>query len=394
MADSTAETGEVNSDLLIELPEELRLIQQTARDFAEKEVAPKAAELDRTGNFPWESIKKMAELGFMGLLTPEAYDGAGIGNLGLSIVLEEINRACAATGITLSVHNSLASSPVIRFGSEDLKRRYLPRMASGELLGAYAITEPGAGSDAVSISTQVRKEKGKYILNGRKAWITTGGEADVIVIFGTLDKTKRSKGICAFLVEKTFPGFQVGKKEVKLGIRASNCTELILEDLEVPEENLIGEEGGGFKVAMHTLDGGRIGVAAQAVGIARASLEASVKYSQERVQFGKQIAEFQSIQWKLANMAMELDAARLLMYRAAHLRDLGRPHTLEASMAKLFASEMANRAAHEAVQVYGGWGYCTDFGVERYYRDAKITEIYEGTSEIQRLVIARQLLRK
>jgi butyryl-CoA dehydrogenase len=388
------DTYGAGSSILIDLPEELRLVQQTARELADRELAPQARERDKTGSFPRESMKKLADLGFMGCLIPEEYGGSGIGNLALSIILEEINRGCAATGVTLSVHNSLATSPLVRFGSEELKKKYLPRMASGELLGAYALTEPGAGSDAVSISTRVRKEKDKYVLNGRKAWITNAGEADVIVVYGTLDKAKRSKGICAFLVEKDFPGFQVGKKENKLGIRASNCTELIFENLEIPLENLVGEEGRGFVIAMNTLDGGRIGIAAQAMGIACASLDASVKYSQERIQFERPIAEFQAIQWKLANMAMEIDAARLLMYRAALLRDLGRPHTLEASMAKLFASEMANRAATDAVQVFGGWGYCEDFDVERYYRDAKITEIYEGTSEIQRLVIARQLMQK
>lgn len=394
MADSVTETRGAGSDLLIELPEELRLIQRTAREFAEKEVAPKASELDKTGTFPRESLKKMAALGFMGLLVPEEYGGSGLGNLGLSIILEEINRACAATGVTLSVHNSLATGPMVRFGSEDLKRRYLPRMATGELLGAYALTEPDAGSDAVSLTTQARKEKGKYVLNGRKAWITTASQADVIIVFATLDKTKRSKGICAFLVERSFPGFRAGKKENKLGIRASDCGELIFEELEVPEENLLGEEGKGFTIAMNTLDGGRIGIAAQSLGIARACLEASIAYSKERVQFGKPISQHQDIQWKLANMAMEIDAARFLMYRAAHLRDLKQPHTLEGSMAKLFASETANRAAREAVQIHGGWGYCEDFDVERYYRDAKITELYEGTSEIQRIVIARQLLGK
>ena len=393
MADTSADTGDP-TNLLIDLPEDLRLIRQTAKDFADKEVAPKARELDRTGVFPREAFRKLASLGFAGCLVPEEYGGTAIGNLALTIVLEEINRACAATGVSLSVHNSLATGPMVRFGSEELKKKYLPRMATGELLGAYAITESGAGSDAVSISTTARKEKDKYIINGRKAWITNGGEADVIIIFATLDKTKRSKGICAFLVEKTFPGFQVGKKENKLGIRASNCTELIFENMEVPQENLLGEEGRGFTIAMNTLDGGRIGIAAQSVGIARACLEASLKYAQQRVQFGKTLVEFQAIQWKLSNMAMEIDASRLLMHRASVLRDLSRPHTREASMAKLFASETANRAAREAVQIFGGWGYCEDFDVERYYRDAKITEIYEGTSEIQRIVIARQLLQK
>ncbi len=275
MADGVTDMTGSASDLLVELPEDLRLIQQTARDFAEREVAPRALELDQTGQFPHESMKKMAELGFLGLLIPEQYGGSAIGNVGLSIILEEINRACASTGVTLSVHNSLASSPISRFGTDALKQKYLPRMAAGELLGAYAITEPGAGSDAAAISTTIRKESGKYIINGRKAWITNGGEADVLIIFATLDKSLRSKGICAFVVEKDFPGFQVGKKEEKLGIKASNCVQLVFEEMEIPEENLLGEEGKGFIVAMDTLDGGRIGIAAQAIGIARACLDAS-----------------------------------------------------------------------------------------------------------------------
>ena len=394
MSDGRIDTLTPDTSILHELPEELKLIQETARDFADREVAPGALDRDLSGEFPADIMKKLAEIGFLGFLIPEEYGGSGIGNLGLSIALEEINRACASTGVTMSVHNSLTTGPIKTFGTEDQKRRYLPKMATGEWLGAYAITEPDFGSDAVSIACTAEKKGDKYILNGRKAWITNGSKADVIITFATLDRSKRSKGICAFILEKDFPGFQVGKKEEKLGIKSSDTVQLIFEDMEVPAENLLHEEGRGFTVAMNTLDGGRIGIAAQGVGIGQACLDASVKYAREREQFGEPIANFQSIQWKIANMAMELDAARLLMYRASTLRDKNQPHTQQASMAKLFASEAANRAAKEAVQVHGGWGYCKDFHVERFYRDAKITEIYEGTSEIQRIVIARNVLKE
>ena len=394
MSDGVIDTEGPETSILHELPEELRLIQETARDFADREVAPGALDRDQKGEYPAELMKKFGELGFLAFLIPEEYGGSGIGNLGLAIALEEINRACASTGVTMSVHNSLTTGPISRFGTHEQKQKYLTKLATGEWTGAYAISEPDFGSDAVSIATTAERKGDKYILNGRKAWITNGSHADVIVVFATVDRTKRSKGICAFIVEKTFPGFQVGKKEEKLGIKASDTVQLLFENLEVPAENLLHEEGRGFTVAMNTLDGGRIGIAAQAIGIARASLNASTKYAREREQFGQPIANFQAIQWKIANIATEIDASRLLMYRAATLRDKGQPHTQQASMAKLFASEMCNRAATQAVQIHGGWGYCKDFHVERYYRDAKITEIYEGTSEIQRIVIARNALKE
>ncbi|MBI4585403.1 MAG: acyl-CoA dehydrogenase family protein [Planctomycetes bacterium] len=374
------------------LPEELQLIQQTARDFADRELAPLARRLDREERFHKEHWAKLAGLGFLGFLIPEKYGGAGLGNLALVIALEELNRACASTGVTVSVHNSLAGGPVVKFGSEGQKARYLPKLASGEIFGAYALTEPGHGSDAAALETRAVLKGDRYVLNGRKAWITSGAMAGLVIAFATVDPSKRSKGITAFLVEPSFPGFKVGRHEKKLGIRGSETVELVFEDLEVPGVNRLGEEGGGFAIAMDSLNGGRIGIAAQAIGIAQACLDASVRYARERRQFGRPIAHFQPVQWKIAGMAAGLELARTLAHKAAWLRDQGQPHTREAAIAKLHASELANRAATDAVQIHGGAGYCTDFPVERYFRDAKVTEIYEGTSEIQRLVIARGVL--
>ena len=376
----------------IDLSEEDLLVRETASEIARDYIGPRARELDDRESFPAEHWRRLAEIGFLGFLVPEEYDGAGLGNVALSIALEEINRACASTGVALSVHNSLVTGPVAKFGSEEQKRRYLPRLASGELIGAYALTEPGHGSDAAAIETRATRKGGTYVLDGTKCWITNGASAGLIVTFATLDRSLGRKGITAFLVESGSKGFTVGKKERKLGIRGSETVELIFEDLEVPEENRLGDEGEGFGIALDTLDGGRIGIAAQATGLISACLDASARYAQERKQFGRSIARFQPIQWKLADMAVALDASRLLTRRAAILRDRGRPHTREASVAKLFASEAANRAATDAVQIHGGAGYCRDLPVERYYRDAKVTEIYEGTSEIQRIVIAKDLL--
>ena len=374
-----------------ELTEEERLIQQTARDFANDRIVPIAAENDRQGRFSKKVLKEMADLGFMSMLIPEEYGGVGLGNFSLALVLEEINRACASTGVTMSVHNSLASSPIIRYGSDETKKKFLPRMATGELLGAYALSEAGAGSDAASLQCRATKDGDHYVFNGTKSWVTTGAEAGIFVVMVRTNPGERSKGISSFVVERDTPGFSIGKKENKLGLRASSTVQLVFEDARVPARQILGKEGEGFKIAMETLDGGRIGIAAQAVGIAKASLDASVAYANEREQFGKKIARFQAIQWKLADMATSIDAARLLMYRAARLRDAGEPHTQEAAMAKLFASEMSNRAAREAVQIHGGAGYLKEFPVERYYRDARITEIYEGTSEVHRIVISRNL---
>jgi alkylation response protein AidB-like acyl-CoA dehydrogenase len=375
-----------------DLSEEERMIQQTAREFAEAEIAPVAAENDARAHFPRDIVKKLGGLGFMGMIVPEMYGGSGLSNFCLVLALEEINRICASTGITMSVQNSLVCSPIIKYASEELKERYLPKLATGEWLGAYALSEAEAGTDAGSIQARGAKDGDEYVLNGTKSWITTGADADVFIVMVKTDPAQRAKGISAFVVDRETKGFSVGKKEDKLGLRASSTTELVFEDCRVPARHMLGREGEGFKIALATLDGGRIGVGIQAVGIARACLEASVAYAGEREQFGKKIGEFQAIQWKIADMATQIDAARLMVYRASRLRDRDLPHTKEAAMAKLFASEVANRAAREAVQIHGGAGYLKDFPVERYYRDARITEIYEGTSEVQRIVVSRACL--
>jgi alkylation response protein AidB-like acyl-CoA dehydrogenase len=376
-----------------DLSEEERMIQDTAREFAESEIMPVAAEHDAKGEFPADIVKKLGELGFMGMLVPEEYGGAGLTNFCAVLALEEINRACASTGVTMSVQNSLVNSPIIKYGTEDLKQKYLPKLASGEWLGAYALSEADAGTDAASIQCRAVKDGDHFVLNGTKSWITTGAHAHVYIVMAKTDPEKGAKGISAFVVERDTPGFSIGKKEDKLGLRASSTTELVYEDCRVPAANMLGAEGEGFKIAMATLDGGRIGIGTQAVGIARACLDASVAYAREREQFGRSIGAFQAIQWKIADMATQIDAARLLVYRASRLRDREVPHTKEAAMAKLFASEVSNRVARDAVQIHGGAGYLKDFPVERYYRDARITEIYEGTSEVQRIVVSRDYLR-
>jgi alkylation response protein AidB-like acyl-CoA dehydrogenase len=376
-----------------DLNEDQQMIRDTARDVAQNVLAPRAGELDKTETFPRENLEALAELGFMGVLVPEDYEGAGLGTLELVLILEEVSRACASTGVTLGVHNSLACGAITMFGNDDQKGRYLERLASGTWLGAYGLTEPEAGSDAASMSMSAHKDGSDYVLNGTKVMITSGSEADLVVILARTDPKERTKGLTAFIVEKGTPGFSPGHKEKKLGIRASSTSELVFEDCRVPEANVLGGIGHGFKIAMTVLDGGRIGIAAQALGIGRAALEASVKYAGERVQFGRPIAKFQAVQWKIADMATALESARLLTYRAAWLKDHGRPHTREASMAKLCASDAANLAAREAVQIHGGVGYTKDFDVERFFRDARITQIYEGTSEVQRIVISRSYLR-
>lgn len=375
------------------LTEEQLMVQQVARDFANNEIAPVADRHNREGVFPREIVKKLGQLGFLGMLAPEEYGGTAAGNLCLVLVLEEINRVCASTGVTVSVHNSLCSGPIIKWANDELKRKYLPKLASGELIGAYALSEPDSGSDAASLTTAAVKDGDSYVLNGTKNFITTGAEADVVVVLARTDPEQRSRGITAFIVEPDMPGYSVGRKEDKLGLRASSTVQLVFEDMRVPASQVLGEEGIGFKIAMHTLDGGRIGIAAQAVGIAQACLDASVKYAEEREAFDHSIGTYQAIQWKIADMATNIEAARLMMYNAARLKDRGEPHSKQAAMAKLFASEMANDAAREAVQIHGGAGYLEDFPVERFFRDARITEIYEGTSEVQRIVIARQLLK-
>jgi alkylation response protein AidB-like acyl-CoA dehydrogenase len=376
------------------LAEEHTLVQRAARDFAREVLAPRAAELDRTGTFPLENFRAAAEQGFAGFLVPEALGGSGVGNLGMALAMTEINRACASTGVTLSVHNSLVCGPVHAWGSEAQKKHWLPRLASGALLGAYSLSEAASGSDASALRCTAVRDGDHFVLDGTKLWVTNGSHADLFLVFvRTNPKVSRAKGITALLVEKGTKGFSVGKKEEKLGIRASSTTELVFESCRVPAGNVLGEVDAGFRVAMHTLDGGRIGIACQALGIAEACLEASVKYAKERVQFGRPIAEFEPIQFKIAEMATRIESARLLVLRAAWLKDRDEPHTVEASMAKLEASRSANWCARQAVQIHGGAGYMTDFPVERYFRDARITEIYEGTTEIQKLVVARHCLK-
>jgi len=362
------------------LTREQDMLRETVRAFAEEVLKPRAAGLDRSREFPVDNYRRCAELGLCGMMVPETYGGAGFDGV--------------STGVILSVNNSLFCAPILRFGNETQKRKYLVPHARGERIGAYCLTEPQCGSDAAALSTLARRTGDRYLLKGNKVFVTNGVAADTFVVYATLDPGLRHKGICAFIVERGFPGLSLGKPEHKLGITCSGSVEIVLDGCEVPAENLLGTEGEGFKIAMATLDGGRIGIAAQAIGIARAALEESLAYSQGRQAFGQRIADFQAIQWKLADMATEIEAARLLAYRAAWTRDHRERCSLETSMAKLFASEACMRAAREGVQIHGGYGYINEFTVERLFRDAKITEIYEGTSEIQRLVIAKEILRE
>ena len=377
----------------LELSEEQKLLQQTVREFANTEVKPLARELDETGRFPRETLRKAAELGLTGIPFPEQYGGAGFDHISYAIAIEEISRACASTGVILSVQNSLYCDPIYRFGNEEQKQRLLAPFARGEKIGCYALTEPQAGSNAAALATHAVRKGDRYIVNGTKAWITNGGAADAAIVYVNTDPPKGEKGITALVVERGTPGFKVGKEEKKLGINATACVELSFTDCEVPIENRIGTEGEGYKVALSTLDGGRIGIAAQAVGIAQGAFEEALKYSQQRMAFGQPISNFQAIQFMLADMATEIDAARLLARKAAWKQDIGARFSMEASIAKLFASEMATRVTHKAIQIHGGYGYSREYPVERMYRDARITEIYEGTSEIQRLVIAAWVLK-
>ena len=375
------------------LTEDQELIQKTAREFAVEHLAPGVMDRDENAEFPYEQIKLMGELGFMGMMVPEEYSGAGMDTLTYVIALEEIAAVEAAASTIMSVNNSLVCQLLADWGTNVQKDQYLKTLASGIKLGAYSLSEPQSGSDASNLRTHARRKNGHYIINGTKNWVTNGINSDVVVMFCLTDKDLGSKGISAFIVDKGMTGFSTGKKEDKLGIRASDTCELYFEDCEVPVENRIGEEGAGFKIAMNTLGGGRIGIAAQALGIARAALEAAVAYAGARKQFGKTIGSFGAIQNKLANTATEIDAARLLIWRAAKLKDRGKPYVKESSMAKLYASTVAMKAATDCVQIYGGYGYMREYGVERLMRDAKITQIYEGTSEIQQLVIGRELMK-
>ena len=378
---------------MFELTEEEKLIRDTAREFAQTKLAQRAVEYDKNEEFPLENYSELGELGFMGILVPEEYGGSNLGDFVLAMVVEEVSRICASTAVALSVHSSLICRLIGIFATADQKAKYLPKLASGEYIGAYVITEPDIGSDAASIQTSAKKDGDYFVLNGQKSWISTGAQSKCMIAFARTSREGKPKdGITAFIVEPGFEGFSVGKQEKKMGIRASGTCQLVFEDMKVPVENMLGDVNCGYKIMMVGLDGGRIGIAAQALGIAQACFEASIKYSQERKQFGKFIGKFQGIKVKIANMATRIAAARLLVYNAARLKDRDMPHTAEASMAKLYASETANYCATEAVQIHGGVGYTKEFPVERYFRDAKVTEIYEGTSEIQRLVIARHFL--
>lgn len=376
------------------LNEEQKMIRTMVRDFAEKELEPIAAQIDESATFPAESVRKMAALGLMGIPFPEEYGGMGSGMLSFAVAVEEMARVCAATSTIYLVTTGLASQPLYHFGNEEQKRRLVPPLAGGEKLSCFALTETGAGSDPAAMETTATPQDDGYVLNGNKIFITNGAEADIILVFATLDKSLRHRGITAFVVEKGSPGFSVGKHENKMGIRASSTVEMVFEDCYVPVENRLGNEGDGFKIALNAIDESRVIVAAQALGIAQAAYEKSLSYARERQQFGQPIASFQAIQWMLADMATQIDAARMLTYRAACLQDDDQPFVKEAAMAKVFAAETAMSVTTKAIQIHGGYGYSKEYPLERYFRDAKITEIYEGTSEMQRMTIARQIIRE
>lgn len=374
-----------------QLTEEQQMLRKMVRDFSEKDVEPTAAERDEEQHFDRSIFDQMASLGLTGIPWPEEYGGIGADYVSYCIAVEELSRVCASTGVTLSAHVSLASWPIFTYGTEEQKQDYLKRLATGEALGAYALSEPEAGSDVASMKMTAKKEGDSYVLHGSKVWITNGEVADLYVVFAKTDEAAKHRGISAFIVEKGTAGFTFGKKERKLGIRSSPTTELIFDQCRIPAENLLGEEGEGFTIAMKTLDGGRNGIAAQALGIAQGALDASITYAKERKQFGKPIAHNQGISFKLADMATDIEAARLLTYQAAWLESAGLPYGKASAMSKLFAGDAAMRITTEAVQIFGGYGYTKDYPVERYMRDAKITQIYEGTNEIQRLVIGRMV---
>lgn len=374
--------------------EEQAMLQKMVSDIAKNEFAERAKEIDKSHRFPTENVQIMGEAGLLGVTIDEKYGGGGMDYICYSIVIEELSKICATTGTIASAHISLCARPIQDWGSEELKQKYLPGLASGKSLGAFALSEPGNGSDAAAMRTDAKEDGDHYILNGSKAWITNGAEADVYLVLAQTDREAKHKGVTAFIVEKGWEGFSFGKPEDKLGIRGSSTTQLHFDNCKVPKENILGKVGDGFKVAMTTLDGGRIGMASQALGILRACFEDSIRYSNEREAFGTKINEFQAIQFKLANMGVDIDATRGLIYMAATAHDEGKPYTKLAAQAKLFASEAAMKHTVEGIQIHGGYGYTTEYNVERYMRDAKITEIYEGTSEIQRIVIAKSLMKE
>ena len=375
------------------LTEEQLMIQSMVRDLARSEFAPKAMERDKTKEFPADNLSKLGELGLMGMMVPPEYGGSGADSVSYVLALAEVAYACASTAVVMSVHNSIVCESILRYGTDDQKEKYLKRLATGEMIGAFALTEPNAGSDPSRQTTKAVLEGDRYVLDGTKRFTTTGKNAGLIIITAKTDEQARHRGISAFLVEQGTPGLKVGALEDKMGLRASDTAALILEDCRIPAANRLGNEGDGFLIAMTGLDGGRIGIAAQSVGVARAAFDAAVRYSQEREQFGQTISKFQGLRWIIADMATEIEAARLMMLSAAEMKDNGENFTLQASMAKLFASEMVNRITAKAVQIHGGYGFTKEYPVERYYRDARVFTIYEGTSEIQRVVISNQILK-
>lgn len=371
-----------------------KMLQDQVRKFAQTELAPLAPEIDRSGEFPWPNLKKMAQLGLLGVIVPEQYGGSGFDFVSLAIAIEEISRACASTGVIVAVNNSLTAYPILEFGNEDQKKKYLPPLCSGEKIGAFGLTEPNAGSDVAAMESTARLEGDHYILNGTKRFITNGGEAGTFIVFAYTNRELKHKGISTFIVERDTPGFSMGKHEDLMGIRATANCELIFEDVKVPKGNLLGSEGDGFKICMNTLDVSRIDIGAQAVGIAQAALDEAIKYSKERKAFGQPISNFEMIQSMIAEMASEIQAARLLVHYAGYCKDKGMQRfSKESAMSKYYASDIAVDVARKAVQIHGGYGYSKDYAVERIYRDAKILELYEGTSEVQKIVIARELTR-
>ena len=375
------------------LTDEQLMIQAMVREFSRKVVAPEAAERDQTKEFPAQILKKMGELGFLGMMIPPEYGGEGADTISYVLALSEIAYSCASTAVVMSVHNSIVCESILHFGTEDQKKRHLKSLAAGKIIGAFALTEPHAGSDPVAQSTTAVRDGDSYVINGVKRFISTGKNAGLVIVTAKTDETQRHKGISAFIIPRKTPGLVIGRTEDKLGLRASDTTDLIFEDCRIPAENLLGQEGEGFKIVMKGLDSGRIGIAAQSVGVAQAALDAAVKYAKERDQFGQKISKFQGLRWIIADMATEIEAARQLMLSAASMKDRGEKYTAQASMAKLFASEMVNRITAKALQMHGGYGFTKDYAVERFFRDARVFTIYEGTSEIQRIVISDHILK-